>query len=93
MQANKTTISGTAVLGVALVAALVLASAPTASPRNTARPLLTGPAPRTIAPDRTEAASGLWSQVSSGKDSTAIPARTLGIDSSTLYRKRKAYGL
>ena len=80
MQANKTTISGTAVLGVALVAALVLASAPTASPRNTARPLLTGPAPRTIAPDRTEAASGLWSQVSSGKDSTAIPARTLGIE-------------
>jgi subtilisin family serine protease len=82
MQAIKTTISGAAAAGVALGAALVLASAPAASPRTTARPLLTGPAARSIAPDRTEAAGGLWSQVSSGKGSTTIPARTLGIEAS-----------
>ena len=89
MQAIKTTISGTAVVGVALAAALVLASAPAASPRTTARPTLTEPAARTIAPDKTEAARGLWSQVSGGKGSTTIPARMLGIEA---YRPDAARG-
>ena len=80
MQAIKTTISGTAVVGVALAAAFVLASAPAASPRHAARPLLTGSAARTIAPSKSEAAAGLWSRVSSGKGSTTIPARALGIE-------------
>ena len=89
MQAIKTTISGTAVVGVALAAAFVLASAPAASPRTAARPLLTGPAARTIAPDKIEAAKGLWSQVSGGKGTTTIPARTLGIEA---YRPDAARG-
>ena len=89
MQAVKTTISGTAAVGVALAAAFVLASAPAASPRTAARPLLTGPAARTIAPDRIEAASGLWSKVSGGKGPTTISARTLGIEA---YRPHAARG-
>jgi subtilisin family serine protease len=89
MQAIRTTISGAAVAGVALASALVLASAPAASPRTTARPLVTGPAARTIAPDRVEAASGLWSKVSDGKDPTTISAGTLGIEA---YRPDAARG-
>jgi subtilisin family serine protease len=88
MQAIKTTISGTAVVGVAL-AAFVLASAPAASPRTAARPLLTGPAARTVAPARTEAARGLWSHLSGGKGSTTISARALGIEA---YRPNAARG-
>src|SRR5262245_3613000 len=60
MKAKRTTISGTAVAGVALAAALVLASAPAASPRTAARPQLTGAAARTVPPSRTEAAKDVW---------------------------------
>jgi subtilisin family serine protease len=77
MQAIKTTISGTAVLGVALAAAFVLASAPAASPPTGARPQLTGPAARTVAPNRIEAAGGLSS--GTAKSSATITATGLDI--------------
>ena len=89
MQACRTTISGTALVSAALAAAFVLASGPAASPRTAARPLVTGPAARTVAPSEIEAVKGFWSQLSGGKGSTTISARALGIEA---YRPHAARG-
>jgi subtilisin family serine protease len=79
MQASKTSISGTAVAGVALAAALVLASAPAASPRTSARPHLTGAHALTVPPDRVETATGSWQASRHGGISITPQADALGI--------------
>ncbi|HEU5206601.1 MAG TPA: S8 family serine peptidase [Gaiellaceae bacterium] len=89
MQACRTTISETVLVSAALAAAFVLASGPAASPRTAARPLVTGPAARTVAPSEIEAVRGFWSQLSGGKGSATISARALGIEA---YRPHAARG-
>ena len=80
MQPIKTTISGAALCGVSLAAALVLASAPAASPPTAGRPLLTGSAARGVAPARTETVTTLLQRVAARKSSSTITARLTGIE-------------
>src|SRR5262245_30251641 len=79
MQAIRTSISGTAVAGVALAAALVLASAPAASPRTSTRPLLTGADALTVPPARVELTGSSWSTARRDGVSTTARADALGI--------------
>jgi hypothetical protein len=78
MQPIRTTISGVALCGVSLAAALVVASAPAASSRTAARPLLTGSVARTVAPARIEVPPTLWQGVA-GVKRAITPTRMSGI--------------
>jgi subtilisin family serine protease len=82
MHANRTPFSGAAAVGLALAAALVLASAPAASSRVPARPLLTGAEARAMAPGRVEVASRVWSASRRSGISTTALATGLGIQTS-----------
>ena len=78
MHAIKTTLSGTVVAGVALVATLVLASAPAASPRTATRPL-TAQAARTVPPGAIENVSGFGRTARVNGFATTATAGSLGI--------------
>ena len=81
MHAIKTTLSGTVVAGVALVATLVLASAPAASPRTATRPL-TAQAARTVPPGAIENVSGFGRTARVNGFTTTATAGSLGIRAS-----------